>query len=241
MGDYSVVYPPQAYYTRVGEICHRYGLLFIVDEVTTGFGRTGKLFASAAWDPRPDILCLGKMISGGYVPLSATLATEDVYGRFQGAENYFRHGSTHSGHPVSAAVGLAAVAIIVEEKLPENAARIGRYLQTQLDVLMAKHEIIGDVRGQGLMLALELVQDRHSKEPLSEEQTLDLGLDAIMRGMWFSISKNNFRFMPPLIIDEAFADRMVEILDAALGTGFTAGVGRKARLAKEFMRAKLTG
>jgi adenosylmethionine-8-amino-7-oxononanoate aminotransferase len=240
MGEYSVVVPPDEYYQRVGEICRRYGLLFIVDEVTTGFGRTGKLFASEAWAPRPDILCLGKTISSGYVPLSATLATESVYARFKGAENYFRHGSTHSGHPVSAAVGLAAVKIIIEEKLPENAAQTGAYLKSRLEALMDKHEIIGDVRGKGLMIALELVRDRGSKEPLSDEQTLDLGLDAIVRGMWLSISKNNFRLLPPLIIDEAFADEVVEILDGALSTGFTGGIGRKARLAKEFMRAKLT-
>lgn len=240
MGDFSVVYPPDEYYNRVGKICHDNGILFIVDEVSTGFGRTGKLFTSENWDPQPDILCLGKNISGGYVPLSATLATETIYQRFIGEDKYFTHGSTHSGHPVSAAVGLAAIEIIIGEKLPENADQIGRYLKSCLTDLMDKHEILGDVRGKGLMIAMELVNDRETKEPLSDSETYDIGLDVIIRRMLFSISKNNFRLFPPLIIDETFVDEMVQILDSALATGFTASIGRKARLVAELARSKLS-
>jgi adenosylmethionine-8-amino-7-oxononanoate aminotransferase len=198
------------------------------------------LFASENWDPQPDILCLGKAISGGYVPLSATLAAETIYQRFIGQDKYFTHGSTHSGHPVSAAVGLAAIEIIIGEKLPENADRIGRYLKSRLTDLMDKHEIIGDVRGKGLMIAMELVNDRETKEPLPDTEAYDIGLDAIMRGMLFSISKNNFRLFPPLIIDEGFVDEMVQIFDGALATGFAAGIGRKARLVAELARSKLS-
>jgi adenosylmethionine-8-amino-7-oxononanoate aminotransferase len=240
MGDFSVVYPPDEYYGRVGEICHRHGLLFIVDEVTTGFGRTGRLFASQKWDPQPDILCLGKTISGGYVPLSATLATESIYQRFLGPDKYFTHGSTHSGHPVCAAVGLAAIDIILGEELPENAARIGAYLKSRLTELMDKHDIIGDVRGQGLMIAVELVKDRETKEPLSDEKSAEIALDAILQGLVFSTSANNFRLFPPLIIDENFVDKMVQIFDKSLKVGLTPGIGRKARMAKEFVRAKLS-
>ncbi len=128
MGDYNVVAGPDEYYTRVGEICHRYGMLFIADEVTTGFGRTGKLFATQNWNPQPDILCLGKAITNGYVPLSATLATEAIYQRFSGPGNYFSHGVTHGGHPVGCAVALAAIDIIIQEKLWENSAKVGMYL-----------------------------------------------------------------------------------------------------------------
>ena len=240
MGDFSVVYPPEEYYRQVGEICCRYGLLFIGDEVSVGFGRAGKLFASEDWDPRPDILCLGKTISGGYVPLAATMATAAVYERFIGADNVFRHGTTHSGHPVSAAVGLAAIDIILREELPQHAARIGAYFQSRLAELQYKQELIGDVRGRGLMIALELVKDRATKEPLADAETYDIGLDAILRGMWFSISKNCFRFFPPLIIDEIFVDEVVAIIDKSLATGLTAGIGRKARLARELVRAKFT-
>jgi len=240
MGDFSIVYPPDEYYSRVGEICRRYGLLFIVDEVTTGFGRTGRLFASQDWNPQPDILCLGKTISGGYVPLSATLATEGIYQRFLGTDKYFTHGSTHSGHPVCAAVGLAAIDIIIDENLPEKAGRIGDYLKSRLTDLMDKHDVIGDVRGQGLMLAMELVMDRETKEPVPGAKADEIALDAILRGMVFSASGNNFRLFPPLIIDEAFVDEMVNIFDKSLEVGFTAGIGRKARMVKEYARAKLS-
>ena len=110
MGVFGVVGPPEEYYRLVGEICRRHGVLLIADEGTTGFGRTGKLFAAGAWDPAPDILCLAKAISSGYLPLGATLATEDIYDRFEGEGNQFEHGSTASGHPVCAAVGLVNIA-----------------------------------------------------------------------------------------------------------------------------------
>ena len=92
MGEYGVIFPPEPYYKTVGDICKRNGVLLIADEVTTGFGRTGKLFASQDWDPQPDILCLGKIISGGYLPLAATLTTDAIFERFLGADEYFRHG-----------------------------------------------------------------------------------------------------------------------------------------------------
>ncbi len=122
MGAYGIIAPPEAYYRAVGEICRKQGILFIADEVTTGFGRTGKLFVSEDWTPAPDILCLSKAISSGYLPLAATLATEAIYQRFLGEGNQFKHGSTANGHPVCAAVGLRNIDILVNERLPENAA-----------------------------------------------------------------------------------------------------------------------
>jgi adenosylmethionine-8-amino-7-oxononanoate aminotransferase len=166
MGAYGIVNPPDAYYKQVGEICHRSGLLFIVDEVTTGFGRTGRLFASEDWEPVPDILCLGKGISSGYLPLAATLATESVYQRFAGRNNQFEHGATASGHPVCAAVGLMNIKILVEEKLAENAAEVGSYLKLKLEQLIEQHHVIGDIRGEGLMIGIELVKDRENKKEI---------------------------------------------------------------------------
>ena len=128
MGEYGVIIPPEPYYQAIGEICRRNGILLIADEVTTGFGRTGKLFASQDWDPRPDMMSLGKIISGGYVPLAATLTTDAIFERFLGEDEYFMHGSTNSGHPAASAAGLAAIDIIMRENLPENAAQIGAYL-----------------------------------------------------------------------------------------------------------------
>ncbi len=239
MGVLGVIDPPEEYYRRVGEICRRYGVLLIADEVTTGFGRTGKLFVSQDWNPRPDILCLSKAISSGYLPLAATLATEAIYERFRGPGNQFEDGCTASGHPVCAAVGLANIDIIVRENLPENAARVGAYLKLRLQKLMDKHERIGDVRGRGLMLALEFVEDRARKTPLGPKAAEEIFMDALMLGLVPYPHEATLGFMPPLIIKEDVADEMIGIVDKALETGVAANVARKARLVKEFAASTL--
>lgn len=239
MGAYGIVDPPEEFYKRAGEICRCYGLLFIVDEVATGFGRTGKLFASEDWDPPPDILCLGKSMSSGYLPLAATLATEAIFQRFNGKGNRFENGSTSSGHPVCAAVGLANIRIILGEKLQENAVRVGTYLKSRLKELMDKRELIGDVRGRGLMIGLELVKDREKKMPLKDEEIFDIYLDIATLGLLVYYRRNVLALLPPLIIDEGVADQIVTILDEALDMGRTASVARKARLSKEFANSNL--
>jgi adenosylmethionine-8-amino-7-oxononanoate aminotransferase len=239
MGYFGIVVPPEEYYQQVGEICRRYGLLFIADEIATGFGRTGKLFASEDWALQPDILCLGKALTSGYLPMSATLVSEAIYQRFQGAENYFAHGSTHSGHPVCAAVALANIDIIINEKLVEKAARVGTYLKSRLMELMDKHQIVGDVRGRGLMLAIELVKDRQTKTPLTEQETISIAIDIILQGIVMPFRNNILKFLPPLIIDETIVDIMVKILDRSLHLGGAAKIGRQVRFAKEFVLAKM--
>ncbi len=240
MGDFGVVAPPEEYYRRVGETCRQYGLLFIADEVTTGFGRTGKLFVSQDWDPQPDILCLGKAISGGYLPLSATLATEAIFQRFLGGkENIIMHGTTNSGHPVCAAVGLAAIEIILREKLPENAARVGAYLKSRLSALMDSHPIIGEVRGSGLMIGIELVKDRKTKQSYSFDEVLNYWMDSEARGLLISFFERGLSLFPPLNSDEGLSDQIVAILDKTLRTGAIAELDRKARLLKEFAVSKL--
>ncbi len=239
MGDFGVVAPPEAYYPPIGEICQRYGVLLIADEVTTGFGRTGKLFATQNWNPQPDILCLGKAISNGYMPLSATLTTDAIFQRFRGEGNYFAHGSTNSGHPVCCAVGLAAIDIILNEKLAENAAGVGAYLKSRLEALMDRHPVIGEVRGRGLMIGLELVKDRQTREPLTRKETFNVVVDAAMMGLLVSTRTNDLRLLPPLIIDEALADQIVHIVDQALERRFAAQVGKKVRLVKELAVSKI--
>jgi adenosylmethionine-8-amino-7-oxononanoate aminotransferase len=235
MGEMGVIEPPEEYYRSVGEICRRYGLLFIVDEVTTGFGRAGKLFVSQDWNPQPDILCQGKAISGGYLPLAATLTTEAIYQRFLGEENFFMHGSTNSGHPVCAAVSLAAIDIILREKLVENSAKVGAYLKSRLVELMDHHPVIGDVRGRGLMLALELVQDRQTRAPFSKTGIFNFVMDSLDRGLMLSYNELGLILFPPLILDEGGADTIVWIINQSLRTGFSAELSRKARLLKEFV------
>lgn len=239
MGSFGIIDPPEEYYRRVGEICRRHGLLFMVDEVTTGFGRTGKLFCSQDWDPQPDIMCLGKAISSGYLPLAATLATEAIYSRFDGRGNQFEHGSTGSGHPTCAAVGLANIDIVIGEELPENAAKVGAYMKSRLEELAGKRELIGEVRGRGLMLGIELVKDRENKTPLSDDEAFDIVLDAATLGLLAYSRQNILGLFPPLIIDAGIVDDIVGILDKALNTGKLARVAAKARLAKEFAASKL--
>lgn len=239
MGDFGTVTGPDEYYTRVGEICHKYGLLLIADEVTTGFGRTGRLFATTGWNPQPDLMCLGKTITNGYFPLSATLVTARVFERFMTKANSFMHGVTHGGHPVGCAIALATINIILEEKLPENSARVGAYLRAGLDALKERRPSIGDVRGQGLMQAIELVKNRQTKEPFTSKETYDIFLDVVMGGLLVSIRANQLRLMPPLTSDEALVDEMMRIMDRGLDKHLTAEISKKVRLVKEFAASKI--
>ncbi|MFC2099705.1 aspartate aminotransferase family protein [Candidatus Bipolaricaulota bacterium] len=239
MGAYGIVAPPEAYYRAVGEICRKHGVLLIADEVTTGFGRTGKLFVSEDWTPAPDILCLAKAISSGYLPLAATLATDAIYQRFLGDGNQFEHGSTASGHPVCAAVGLKNIDILIGERLPENAAIVGGRLIDRLRELANRRTQIGDVRGRGLMIGIELVGDQETKEPLTDKATFDVVLDLATLGLLVYYRRNILGLLPPLIIDDAIVDQIVEAIEKALDTGLKAGITRKARLAKEFAASKL--
>lgn len=238
MGEFGVVGPPEEYYRVVAETCRRHGLLFIVDEVTTGFGRTGKLFVSQDWALQPDLLCVGKAISGGYMPLAATLTTEAVFQRFLGEDNYLKSGSTNSGHPVCAAVGLAAIDIILREKLPENAARVGSYLKSRLTDLMATHPMMGEVRGSGLMIAIDFTKDRKTKKPFTSDEIFDYWIDAEARGVLVGLGEWGLSLFPPLTIDEGTADEIVQVMDEVLHTGVKAEMERKARLLKEFAISK---
>lgn len=239
MGAYGVVAPPEEYYAMVGRICKKYGILFIADEVTTGFGRTGKLFATEDWDPRPDILCLGKAISSGYLPLAATLATAEIYERFKGKGREFDHGSTASGHPVCAAVGLKNIEIILQEDVVENARIMGEKLMTELNSVKEKNDRIGDIRGRGLMIGIELVKSKKNKEPLDENTLWNTILDFASLGLLVYYKRNIIGLLPPLIIDEGIVKDIGMITEKALAGGTVAAISRKARLLKEYAGFKL--
>lgn len=239
MGAYGIIDPPEEYYEKVGSICKNYSVLMIADEVTTGFGRTGKLFVSEDWNHRPDMLLLGKAISSGYLPLAATLATSKIYERFLGKGNQFEHGSTASGHPVCAAVGLANIEIIISEKLPEKASNSGKRLKEKLLEFMQKISIIGDVRGKGLMIGIELVKDQKSRQPLDEKIVWNHILDLATLGLLAYYRGNVIGLMPPLIIDGAVVEEILQAVQKGLNTGVRSEIGRKARLVKEFAEVKL--
>ncbi len=160
LGVGGFIVPPPGYFERAAEITRKHGGLFIADEVQTGWGRTGdKWFGIEHWDVEPDIITSAKGLGNG-VPVGMTTATPEVADKYPGLTF-----STFGGNPVSMAAALAVIRVIEEEDLKRNAAEVGAYLRARLDGLKEKYQVIGDVRGMGLMQALELVKDRETKEP----------------------------------------------------------------------------
>ena len=149
------------------------------------------------------------------------------------------HGSTNSGHPVCAAASLAAIDIILREDLPDNAAKVGAYLKTRLIGLMDNHPIIGDVRGRGLMIGIDLTRDRKTRQALPGNDIFNFMLSSYVHGLLNSISECGLSLFPPLNIDEAIADEIVAIMDKVFHTGKIADLERNVGLLKEFLKSKL--
>ena len=167
IGTGGVLVPPRGYFDRVQKLLRDYDILFIVDEVICGFGRLGHWFGSTLYNLEPDLMTLAKGLTSGYFPLSAVVVSESVWEVLKsgsGKAGDFAHGFTYSGHPVGCAVGLENLRIIEYEGLVENAAQVGRYLKQALSQRLGQHEFVGEIRGEGLMLAVELVRDRGNKE-----------------------------------------------------------------------------
>jgi len=160
----GAVAPPDGYLQRITEICRRHGILFIADEVMSGMGRTGKVFACEHWGVEPDIILVGKGVASGYAPLGAVLVTRQVAETIAKGSGVFLHGFTYNAHPVSTAAGLAVLEIIERDKLFERVVPAGRALLAALESLK-RFSIVGDVRGMGLLIGIELVRDRVTREP----------------------------------------------------------------------------
>ncbi|WP_276809210.1 aspartate aminotransferase family protein [Castellaniella defragrans] len=226
MGAGGVVVPPATYWPKMQAVCRKYDVLVIADEVITGFGRTGKMFASELYGIEPDFMTLSKQLTSSYLPLAAVLMNErvaSVLARHSGELGTFGHGYTASGHPVAAAVALENIRVIEERGLVANAAAAGAVLQRRLGEL-ADHPLVGEVRGVGLIAAVELVADKAARTPFDPlgkagaqvvRRAQDNGL--ILRGIQDSLA-----FCPPLIITEAqvetLADRFAQSLEEAAKT-----------------------
>jgi taurine--2-oxoglutarate transaminase len=221
-GTSGLIIPPDDYWPRVREICSKYDILLIDDEVMSGFGRTGEWFAVNHWDVVPDIMTLAKGITSGYVPLGAVIVSEAIARHFD--ERALPMGLTYSGHPLSTAAGIATLEVYREDKLVENARMVGKLLREGLKELQAKHPSVGDVRSIGLFAVIELVKDKETKEPLApwNAKAHELGVMARVpralqeRGM-YTFTKWNWIFaIPPLCITEGELNEGLEILDHVL-------------------------
>ncbi len=222
--------PPADYWPHIRQICNRYGVLLIADEVLVGFGRTGKWWGLDHWDVQPDILVTSKGAAGGYFPLGFIAAKGDDVELLRQSVGDFNHGGTFSHHIVGAAAGLETLRIIKDEALVDNAARVGTLLGAQLRTALKDHPHVGDIRGRGMFWGIELVKDIESKEPFRVEQQVawDIWKIAFDRGLILYYSqgcadgKNGDLILvgPPLIAEESQVFELVTILSASVNEYF---------------------
>ena len=214
----GVVVPPPEYFPRLREICDRHGVLLIFDEIITGFGRTGTMFAAEHWGVVPDIMTLAKGLSSGYAPIGATICRAHIARQFDGAKGKaLAHLLTFGGQAVACAAALTNLDILVQENLVDNAAQQGKYLLSQLQELATRHPTVGDVRGLGLLCALELVKDRRTKEPFAAEGPESTRLLEILADLgMLTRADTNLYLAPPLCIQRHEVDRLVFMVDIGL-------------------------
>ncbi|HZU04036.1 MAG TPA: aspartate aminotransferase family protein [Ktedonobacteraceae bacterium] len=214
----GIIVPPPDYFQRLRKLCQERGMLLILDEAQTGFGRLGAMFGFELYEVVPDILSVSKTLGGG-IPLAATLTSSEIESDCY--NKGFMHVTSHVADPLPAAVGLAVINVIEEEGLVEQARQRGNYLLERLRELQQRHEQIGDVRGKGLLVGLELVEDRTTKKP-ADALGVAVGDECLRRGLSMNIVRstggmlNCFRMAPPLSITEDEIDIAIDIIDEAL-------------------------
>jgi adenosylmethionine-8-amino-7-oxononanoate aminotransferase len=221
MGTGGILVPPPDYFAALQDICRRHDVLLILDEVVTGFGRTGKWFGMEQWDIHPDLVSFAKGMSSGYLPLSASVLSDRVYETLrdrmpEGLPLMF--GLTYNNHPTCCAAGLANLDIIEREGLVENARTVGEYLLGRLRASFGESPIVGEIRGLGMLAALEIVRNRESKEPFPN--ILDphhIVAAAFEKGLIARALFQCVALSPPLCSTKADIDRMVDILEAVWG------------------------
>jgi len=210
MGEGGIIVAPNEYFKEVKKILDEFNILFIADEVQSGYGRTGKLFAIEHYNVEPDIMTMAKGIADGF-PLGAFITRDEIAKSFHPGD----HLSTFGGNPVSCAAGIANLDFLVDEKIPEKALEKGnRFMQNVKDKLMKKYDLIGDVRGKGLMVGVELIKDKE-KTPASAEAGKVRNL-CREKGLLIGVGGvfgNVLRIQPPLVIEEQKLDKTVDILD----------------------------
>lgn len=219
-GAGGVIVPPANFWPLIRQVCDKYGVLLIADEVVTGFGRTGAMFGTRLWGVQADLWCLAKGISSGYVPLGATAISAKVAEVFAAGDpsmGSVAHGYTYSAHPVAAAAALATLQILEREDVLANVRDVGGHLQHRLRALGADHPLIGDVRGVGLMACIEMVSDRATKAslPRGAKQVAEVAKIAYQHGAMVRTSGPNIILSPALTITRAQVDVLCDGLEAA--------------------------
>jgi len=215
-----VIVPPANFWPLVREVCDRHGVLLIDDEVVTGFGRGGAMFGTRLWDVQADLWCLAKGISSGYIPLGATAISAKVAEVFDAdatGAGQVAHGYTYSAHPVAAAAALATLQILQAEDVPGHVARVAPAFQQRLRGLEQRSPFVGNVRGKGLMLGIEMVADKATKTPPPKSSDIParVAKAAYRRGLMVRVSGANLILSPPLVISEAELDLLCGTLEAA--------------------------
>jgi 4-aminobutyrate aminotransferase-like enzyme len=205
---------PDRYYREVRQICSEHGILLIFDEVQTGFGRTGRMWAAEYYDVTPDILVFGKGVGGGF-PLAGVLADAELDG-FQPGDDALTFGE----FPVSLAAGIAALEVLEKDGLLQACADMGKYATDGLHAMQPRHRLIGDIRGPGLLIGVELVRDQLTREPATTE-TLEVYRDAMDLGVIFGTTRyaglgNVLKIKPPFTITREQLDRVLDVLDQVL-------------------------
>ncbi|MBN18777.1 MAG: aspartate aminotransferase family protein [Chloroflexi bacterium] len=213
----EVVSPPDIiYWEMLRDICDRYGVLLIVDEVVCGFGRTGKWFGIDHFGIKPDIMTVAKGVVSCYVPLGAVIVSEDIADAYVGGDNLFRQALTFGGHPAAAAAALKNIEIIEKENLVNNAAEVGLYFLNKLNDLKLKHNIIGDIGGIGLMLGLSLINSDSVNESLNDDFSDRLKTKLIREGLLLRTDGKTIHFGPPICINKNQIDEIISKLDKVL-------------------------
>jgi len=209
-GEGGYIVPPDSFMPGLRELCDRHDILLIADEVQSGMGRTGKMFAVEHWGVQPDIITTAKGIASG-MPIGTVTARKSMMDQWpRGA-----HGNTYGGNPVCCAAALATIELVQQEYM-DNAARIGEYLLDRMNQLAQRFPLIGEVRGKGLMIGMEFVRDRVSKEP-AKQFVADLIHEAFYNGLLLlPCGVSTIRFMPPLMLTQDLADEALEIIDMSI-------------------------
>jgi taurine--2-oxoglutarate transaminase len=233
-GTNGVIVPPDGYLQSIREVCDRYGIVLILDEVMAGFGRTGRWFACENWDVVPDIMTVAKGINSGYVPLGAMVISDKIADWIR--DKPFAGGLTYSGHPLACASAVASIEAFREEGIVENVGAMGRYLADELPRLEDRHPSVGDVRGLGLFWALELVRNRETREPLvpfnaggeAAAPINRIAKAALERGLYLFVHWNVLAICPPLNITREELDEGLAIVDDVLALADEEGSSRSS-------------